>query len=306
MIKMPLYPVHVKPAPGRGFRGRSLYPPRTGRSRPHWIPTQPSSVKITHHSGFFSCCSVKLNIIVDFINSNKIVPDIVDSSETFRLYKKDKNTDITFDFFEDYKHVTDVDIIYPIDYKHLYQYTNYSHLDYKCITPLIKKYFSPSVKINEIVNSIEKKYNIVHDNIISVYYRGTDKYKETNLATFDEFYKQIIKIVNINTNIKILLQSDSAGFIDYINHKNLKNIIIINENKSSYTNIGIHNEQSSNKNYYDMLNFLSTIIILSKCKYIICSSGNCSEWIMFYRGNNKNVIQYLEGTWYNSTSGGGG
>ncbi len=26
---------------------------------------------IRHNYGFFSCCSIKLNIIVDFINSNK-------------------------------------------------------------------------------------------------------------------------------------------------------------------------------------------------------------------------------------------
>ena len=257
-------------------------------------------IKITHNAGFFSCCSVKLNCIVDFINSNKSLPDIVDSSEQFRLYKKDKNIDITFDYFENYNMITDVNIIHPIDYHNGHQMKNYSDLDYKSIGPLVKKYFSPSVEINEIVNNIENKYNIVHDNTIAVYYRGTDKYRETKLATFDEFYKQIIQIVNINTNIKILLQSDSAGFIDYINDKNLKNIVIINENKSSYTNTGIHNEQSHNTNYYDMLNFLSTIIILSKCKYIICTSGNCSIWIMFYRGNNKNVIQYLEGTWYNS------
>ena len=53
----------------------------------------------------------------------------------------------------------------------------------------MKKYFSPSVEINEIVNNIENKYNIVHDNTIAVYYRGPDKYKETKLAKFDEFYK---------------------------------------------------------------------------------------------------------------------
>ena len=257
-------------------------------------------IEITHNAGFFSCCSVKLNSIVDFINSNKCLPDIVDSSKQFLFYKKDENTDITFDFFEHYENVQVINIIDGIHYHWDHQFINYDNLDYKCITPLIKKYFSPSVKINEIVNNIENKYNIVHDNTIAVYYRGTDKYNETKLATFDEFYKQIIEIVNINTNIKILLQSDSAGFIDYINDKNLKNIVIINENKTSYTDKGIHLEQSPNTNYYDMLNFLSTIIILSKCKYIICSSGNCSIWMMFYRENNKNVIQFLEGTWYNS------
>ena len=287
-------------------------------------------LKTTHNAGFFSCCSVKLSETIDFINSNKKLPEIVDSSEQFRMYKndKDKDTDITFHYFENYNNVTDVDILSPINYHWNDQFIDYGNLDYKHIVPLIKKYFSPSVKINTIVNNIEKKYNIVHDNTVAVYYRGTDKHLETQLSPYDEFYEQIIKIVNINKNIKILLQSDSAEFIDYINGKvlrindkdlkinnkglkfndkdlkindtDLKNVVIIDENKTSYTNKGIHNEQSSNTNYQDMFYFLSTIIIMSKCKYIICGSGNCSIWIMFYRENNKNVIQNLNGTWYNS------
>ena len=54
-------------------------------------------IKITHNAGFFSCCSVKLTEIVEFINSNKRLPDIVDSSEQFIVYKndKDKDKDIT-------------------------------------------------------------------------------------------------------------------------------------------------------------------------------------------------------------------
>ena len=54
------------------------------------------------------------------------------------------------------------------------------------------------------------------------------------------------------------------------------------------------------QNYEFSKKYLAITIIMSKCKYIICGSGNCDEWIMFYRGNNKNVIQNLNGTWHNS------
>ena len=257
-------------------------------------------IKIEHQAGFFSCCSVKLHHIVEFINSNKILPNKVDTSETFRLYKKNQDQDVTFHYFKHYKNIQDVNINHPITFDMWDQFKVYSQIDYKNIKPLIKKYFSPSAKINEIINNIEKKYNIVHANTVAVYYRGTDKKTETQLASFDDFYNQIIKIVNINKDINILLQTDSSKFIDYINDKNLKNVIIIDENKTSYSNKGIHYEQYGKTNYQDMLYFLSTLIILSKCKYIICSSGNCSIWTMLYRGNCKNVIQYLNGTWYNS------
>ncbi|MGI9554670.1 MAG: hypothetical protein ACR2M6_01745 [Vampirovibrionia bacterium] len=258
-------------------------------------------IKIRHSNcGFYSCCSVKLERIIKYINSIKRLPDNVDSSELFDLYKKNTNKDVTFDYFEHYENVPDVNIIHPIAFNWRDQYIDYSNLDYKCITPLIKKYFSPSSQINEIISNIEKKYDIAVAKTIAVYYRGTDKFKETQLSPFNDFYNQIIKIVNINKDINILLQSDSAQFIDYINSKNLKNVVIIDENKTSYSDKGIHNEQSHSTNYLDMLYFLSTIVIISKCKYIVCSSGNCSLWTMFYRGNNENVIQYVEGTWYNS------
>ena len=41
-----------------------------------------------HNSGFFSCCSVKLNNIVDYINNQHKIPKHVDSSEQFKWYKK--------------------------------------------------------------------------------------------------------------------------------------------------------------------------------------------------------------------------
>lgn len=43
--------------------------------------------------------------------------------------------------------------------------------------------------------------------------------------------------------------------------------------------------------------YLAITIIMSKCKFILCSSGNCSIWIMYYRGNCKNVFQYLNDKW---------
>ncbi len=115
-------------------------------------------IKISHNSGFFSCCSVRLSKIVEFINLNKRLPDIVDSSQQFRLYKNDKNKDkdITFHYFENYNNIKDINIISYINYNHSYQFKKYSDLDYEFIIPLIKKYFSPSIEVNNNVNKIQK------------------------------------------------------------------------------------------------------------------------------------------------------
>ena len=82
----------------------------------------------THNAGFFSCCSVKLFNIVNFVNKNKRLPNSVNSSKQFRRYKNYKNKDITFDYFEHYENVQDVNIIHPIKYHHEHQFINYSNL----------------------------------------------------------------------------------------------------------------------------------------------------------------------------------
>ena len=48
------------------------------------------SVISTHCCGFFSCCSVKLYDIVNFINKHSKIPDLVVSSAQFGMYKKNK------------------------------------------------------------------------------------------------------------------------------------------------------------------------------------------------------------------------
>ena len=253
-------------------------------------------------SGFFSCCSVKLTELVKFINQHAKFPDYVDGTEQFQIYKKDK-ADITYDYFEHYDHITiNSPICYPISYHWNRQFMDYSKLDYKNIIPLVKKYFSPSKQILNNVEAIKNKYQIEYDNTIAVYYRGTDKCSETIIADFDSFYNKIKVISNLYPNKKIIIQTDTAQFIDYINAKNLKNIIIFNENSTSYSSKGIHIEKTPQENGQDMIKLFSIFLILSKCNYIICGSGNVSIWMMFYRENSKNVHQFLNGTWYKTVA----
>lgn len=256
------------------------------------------SVVSNHNAGFFSCCAVKLYNIIHYINTHSKLPDYIDSSAQFVMYKKD-NTDVTYDYFEDYNHTNDILITYPIDYHYDYQFIDYSKFDYIHIIPVIKKYFSPSKKVINTVTNLEQKYNINYNSTIAVYYRGTDKYIETQAASFDIFYSKIEEIINLNVNKQIIIQTDTAQFIDYIIDKKLKNVIIFNENATSYTKHGIHKEKTNIENYNDMFNLFATFIILSKCNYLICSSGNCSQWMMMYRENSENVHQFCNNVWYN-------
>lgn len=260
-------------------------------------------IKTTHNAGFFSCCSVKLTKIVEYINSNKTFPKDVDSSKQFSWYKnyENKNKDITFDYFQNYINIPNVNITYPIDYHWNHQFINYSNIDYKCITPLIQKYFSPSDEINIIINNIEKKYNLLYENICVLFYRGNDKNTETKKCTYHEYLIYINQLLKKNPNLVFLIQSDETEFIEFITNKFPNNSFYFKDEirhmKKCNSTVDI---EMSSQNYEFSKKYLAITIIMSKCNHIICGSGNCDIWIMLYRGNNNNVIQNLNGTWYNS------
>jgi hypothetical protein len=252
-----------------------------------------------HNAGFFSCCSVKLHQIADFIMAYKNLPYLIDSSHTFNWYKT-THGDITYDYFEHYDNIQS-NIKTPAKFTHCDQCIDYSTLDYNII-PIIEKYFTPSKQIKEIIQTMETKYNIDYNNICVLFYRGNDKNRETKICEYSDYLIYANSILKENPNIKFLIQSDETEFIEYMTNDFPNSFYFKDEirhmNKCNST-VDIVMQHANNlfSKYY-----LAITIIMSKCKYIICGSGNCSLWIIFYRGNNNNVYQNLEGKWYDTVN----
>jgi hypothetical protein len=260
-------------------------------------------LRVTHNAGFFSCFSVRAHEIIQYFNINKCLPSIVDSSVQFRMYKHHFEDDITFDFLKPYNN--DIEIHYTggitLDITWL-QFQKYKDIPYNTITPFINKYFTPSDRIQSLSTSIMEKYALTPTNCIGVYYRGTDKHRETSLASYSSFYTKLKEVLAIpgNEHAQILIQSDTQQFLEYIKAHSTDisaNIIIITENTISNTSRGIHNEHTYAENYIDIQNFFATLLILAKCKHFICSSGNCSIWAVYFRENAHNVHQVLNNIW---------
>jgi hypothetical protein len=38
---------------------------------------------------------------------------------------------------------------------------------------------------------------------------------------------------------------------------------------------------------------IAIVYIMSKCKYVVCTSGNISIWITYFRENSNNIYHYL-------------
>jgi len=259
-------------------------------------------VIVDHNAGFFSCCNIKLDLIVEYINRNKKLPASVDSSTTFTWYKPNHRIreDITFDYFEHYTNLENIEINKDalINYHHTHQYINYSKLDFMNLIPLVKKYFSPSNDIANIINNLEKKYHIDYDNICVLFFRGNDKCKETVLCEYDEYITYAKLISSKNPNIIFLVQSDESGFIKLMTETFPNNSFYFKDEirhmDKCNTTVDV---VMKNTNFWFSKYYLGITIIMSKCKYVICGSGNCSLWIILYRGNSENVYQNLNKEW---------
>ena len=255
------------------------------------------SLKINHNAGFISCCSVRLNDIINYFNINKTLPKIIDSSAQYAWYKPTEynRRDITNDYFEN--NITDnIEYKEDIDYTHEYQFSNYKFLNYELINPFIKKYFTPSTEIINIINTIENKYNITdYSNICVLFYRGNDKTTETELSSYEKIIEKANELLLGNPNIIFLIQSDESEFIT-----TMKSVF---SNSFNFKDEARHMKKCNSTvdivfkkyNYKYSKFYLAITVIMSKCKYVICgSSGNCSIWIAFYRGNADNIFQYID------------
>lgn len=231
------------------------------------------------------------------------------------MYKKDKSKDVTFDFFKqnDFTKQIDTSRKNKLDFSEWYQFEDYTKvLDFKSLVPIFLNYFTPSDRVLQVMKSIQSKYNINTDNSIGVYFRGTDKKTETAIPPFEMFYDKIEQVFKNNfqnpenqqnqeNTLKIILQTDTAQFMDFVKQNDaripLSNFIVINENPTSYSSKGIHNEKTAQENYEEMFYLFATFLILSQSKYFITSSGNCSFTMMLYRGHGNNVFQILNDKW---------
>jgi len=248
-------------------------------------------IKQDRWQGFFSCCSVRLESIILYFNQKKVLPEEVDSSDQFKWYKPMYSTkDITYQYFEKQNNNT---INYKdIKFTNRYQYLNYNSLPYSDYIPFIRKYFYPSQEIQQLINSLEEKYKIDFPNTCVLFYRGNDKATEITLPSYEPLLDTAKQIKQENPNVRFLVQSDETEFLQKMlelpNSFYFKDEIRhIPKQRATVDHFDI------NQNLQFSKLFLAITIIMAKCQYIVCNTGNCSLWICLYRGHTQNVFQII-------------
>jgi hypothetical protein len=139
----------------------------------------------------------------------------------------------------------------------------------------VKKYFTPSIFVREQVKRLEKRLPWQYQSICGIRYRGTGKKVETNQPSYAELVLTAVKLQQKVPQLTFLVQSDEQDFLEYATRELGGDCCFPLSTK------GIIGD------------YVAEIIILSRCKYLITTSGNGELWIRLFRGNSKNSLQWL-------------
>jgi hypothetical protein len=250
----------------------------------------PYADPLNNTGGFFSECTFRIAWILNFFSHYRTLPDSIDSSQQFMLYKIDESEDITKKLFIDIN--IQIQYEHDIDFYAGYQNRIYKQLKYDQLKPFITKYFSPCQFILDKKQELIEKYNIDLTNTIGVYYRGTDKKTEIEKVSYSDYIEKLKEIYTGKETI--LIQSDEKQFLDFAKEI-FPNSICFSETKVSTIDKGLHYQNTKEENYDDIQYFFAAVLILSQCKHLITGISNCSLWICLYRGHGNNLHQNFHG-----------
>jgi hypothetical protein len=171
-------------------------------------------------------------------------------------------------------------------------------LDYKGIKLFIAKYFTPSEEVLGLVKGLEMKYQLSYENLCVLFYRGNDKVTETPVSPYSDYIERAKKLLLAKPDIIFLVQSDETEFIDtMVGEFPGKTVVFRDEIRHIPKSLTTVDKVFKADNFFYSKYYLAITIIMSKCAYIICGSGNCSFWIALFRGNADGMQQFLKTSW---------
>lgn len=257
------------------------------------------TLKIEHNWGFFSCCSVVIHHVAEFINLNGPSYINIDAVGLFGWYKKNETDgNIMPEYFQPYDQTEPINID-SVDFTHNHQYIDYTKLRYDQLNPLVEKYFTPNDAIMDIVRDIESRYGITdYNNICTIFYRGNDKCLEAKMCGYDEFVEKARVIEAKYPGMRFLIQSDETEFLEKMSSE-FKNSFYLKDDIRHMNRVvdTVDRRYKESNNEYSK-KYLAITLIMAKCRYVVCPTGNCSLWIALFRKNADNFYQWYNDEWY--------
>ena len=151
--------------------------------------------------------------------------------------------------------------------------------------------------MQSLIKGLETKYELNYPNICVLFYRGNDKATETALPTYTDYMKRAKTILQERPQTRFLVQSDETEIIETMVAELGDKVVWFKDEIRHIPKAMTTVDKVCDDAFKFSKLYLAITIVMSKCPYIICGSGNCSIWILLYRGNATGVQQFLKTGW---------
>jgi hypothetical protein len=229
-----------------------------------------------------------LHHFTKYVNEHKQLPDIIDSTEQFTLYKDGPDDMPVLMILEPY--VNDGNMNYVEGYNHGWQYGWADEIEIERLSDVAYRVCNPSFHVR---NKAEHYKNIMGDRT-AVMYRGNDKALEITRTP----YTAMEEMARDSGSDKFLVQTDEEEFYQYFKERFpdticFEDIPRINKNPDSY----VMPKKGHKTNF--AVNFNAALMAIASAPIMIINSGNTGHWASIYRGKKEGIYQWHgnEGKW---------
>ena len=144
------------------------------------------------------------------------------------------------------------------------------------------------------IKFMEQKYNLDYSKICVLFFRGGDKSVETKVPKYEEYVNVIGTHFKDTSDLKFLIQSDEKEFVELMERTYQNHIIFKDEIRLLPKKFKGQPDRSGMWNNFEFSQmFLAIIIIMSKCKFVYCNSGNCGMWVRLFRPQKEGYFQWI-------------
>ena len=184
----------------------------------------------------------------------------------------------------------------------LHHHSIYREVDLASYLPFLNLYFSPSERVLDRQTHLVNKYGLDPIRTVAINIRGTDKHTEIESPELSTYLELASESLSRDSTKRILLVTDQRQYLEKFQKAFKSSLVFIDELPTTYGETVIHKQLRRNQREDFGLNFLATVLIMSRAKEVITHTGNGAFWTSLFRGGTKGLTQLRGGEVFSSES----
>jgi len=237
-------------------------------------------------TGITSEMSVRLHHVAAFHREHGTLPDEIDGSQQYWLYRDREGQNVSAELFGPVQQIP----VTRTDYNHGWQMAWYDTVDLPVLNQMARATCAPARQV-ELFSHVYAARAIGRAAVI---YRGNDKAKEIRATPyqimFDMAHDCGAQSFIVQTDEKDFFLAFKKKFPDTIRFQNFR---MIDRNFNSYVIPTVGNRVNFAQNFFAVL------LALSQAPRLLVTTGNVGIWASIWRGNTDHLWQAHgdEGRW---------